>query len=681
MNGPPNSLVRAGAGTRVGIAPGAPARPTLLLALALLALGGPLLLAAPGAAWIGWAVDVPQWLVVPAAEHIGRAVRWLSRDAAIGSIEVSTMSRGVAWLVEQPMELLQGLLADGFVYARSVEDRITLPPLPWLGLALCAIVFGHWADGRRGALQAGGVTLYLALFGLWEPGMLTFASVVVAVILGAVLGTSLGVAAHLSRTARAVLFPLYDVMQTLPVFSYLVPAILFFGFGPVSALIATVIYAMPPMARVTTLALDRVPEHIVELGRMTGCSRRQQIFMVLLPAAGQGLRIGLNQLILLTLAMVIIASIIGAGGLGADVLKGLKSLKLAEAVEAGLAITLMAICFDRLSLALADRRPQHRDDGTRAWPRRHPHLLAAAAALAGSLAVAPFLPAVQAVPAAWTFSTGALWNDLVTWINLNLYEYIRAVKDFTILNLMRPTKDAFLALPWLGVVVAAALAGYGLRGARTAVLIAALLTLIALSGYWDQAMVSLYLVSLAVLLAVAIGLPLGIWAALSPGFDRLVTLVIDTLQTMPTFVYLIPVVMILGTGEFPALVAIVLYAVPPAVRYTKEGIKAVDVSVLEAAVMAGCRRRQVLSKVQLPLALPDIMLGINQTIMIAFSMLVITALVGTRGLEQETLIAIGKVRPGEGLVAGLGIAFLSIVTDRLVRGMSDRLRQRLGITA
>ena len=653
----------------------------LPLAVAVAAIALPLLLAPLAGAALAWTVDVPGWLVLPVAEQLGQFVRWLSRKAAIGPLEVSEISRGLAWVVEQPMTLLQGLLADGFVYARSVEDRITLPPLPWLGLAACAAVFGHWAAGRRGALQAGGVALYLAAFGLWEPGMLTFASVVVAVALGAVLGIALGVAGHLDRRARAVLFPLYDVMQTLPVFSYLVPAILFFGFGPVSALIATVIYAMPPMARVTTLALDRVPEHVVELGRMSGCTRRQQVLMVLLPAAGQGLRVGLNQLILLSLAMVIIASIIGAGGLGADVLKGLKSLKLAEAVEAGLAITFMAICFDRLSLALAARRPGHRDDGGRSWARRHAHLVAAGTALLASLALAPLLPAVQAWPEAWTVSTGALWNDLVTWVNLNLYDAIRAVKDFTILELMRPAKEAFLALPWLGVVVAAAAAAWGLRGARTAVLVALMLAAIAVSGYWDEAMISLYLVSLAVLLSVLIGLPLGVWAALSPRFDRAVTLVIDTLQTLPTFVYLIPVVMILGTGEFPALVAIVLYAVPPAVRYTKEGIKAVDPTVLEAAVMAGCRRRQVLAKVQVPLALPDIMLGINQTIMIAFSMLVITALVGTRGLEQETLIAIGKVRPGEGLVAGLGIAFLSIVTDRLVRGASERLRERLGIAA
>jgi glycine betaine/proline transport system permease protein len=191
-------------------------------------------------------------------------------------------------------------------------------------------------------------------------------------------------------------------------------------------------------------------------------------------------------------------------------------------------------------------------------------------------------------------------------------------------------------------------------------------------------MVSLYLVTILVIITLIIALPIGIWAALSPRVDAVVTVVIDTLQTLPSFVYLIPVVMLFGVGEFAGLVAIVAYALAPGVRYTKQGILNVARSCLAAADMAGCTSRQKLTNVQLPLALPDIMLGINQTIMFAFGMLVITALVGTRGLEHDTLVAISKVQPGEGIVAGFGIAFLSIITDRLIREGSKNLQRRPG---
>ena len=150
------------------------------------------------------------------------------------------------------------------------------------------------------------------------------------------------------------------------------------------------------------------------------------------------------------------------------------------------------------------------------------------------------------------------------------------------------------------------------------------------------------------------------------------------LQTLPTFVYLIPVVMLFGLGDFPALIAIVLYALPVMIRYTKDGIAHVPGSLIEAADMAGCSPRQRLAFVQIPQALPEILLGVSQTILMAFSMLVITSLVGTRGLEQEALVAVSKAKVGEGLIAGSAISLLSILLDRLVSHASTRLRRHLG---
>ena len=164
-----------------------------------------------------------------------------------------------------------------------------------------------------------------------------------------------------------------------------------------------------------------------------------------------------------------------------------------------------------------------------------------------------------------------------------------------------------------------------------------------------------------------------------PVLKRSVLVFIDTLQTLPSFVYLLPVVMLFRVGDFSAMVAVVLYALPPAVRYTLYGIQQISPSLIEAAKTSGCTKRQLLTKVQFRLAWPEIMLGVNQTVMFALSMLVITALVGTRDLGQEVYIALTKADTGRGLVAGLSVAFIAIITDRLISAAAKKRKQALGL--
>jgi glycine betaine/proline transport system permease protein len=183
----------------------------------------------------------------------------------------------------------------------------------------------------------------------------------------------------------------------------------------------------------------------------------------------------------------------------------------------------------------------------------------------------------------------------------------------------------------------------------------------------------------SVLIAAAVGVPLGIASALRPRLWRVVRAAIDTLQTLPSFVYLIPVVMLFRVGDFTAMIAVVLYALAPAVRYTAHGIMAVPERYVEAGTASGCTGRQLLWRIRIPLALPEIMLGLNQTIMLAISMLVITALVGTRDLGQEVYVALAKADIGRGLVAGLCVAFIAIVADRLVAAGATRVRAKLGL--
>jgi glycine betaine/proline transport system permease protein len=254
------------------------------------------------------------------------------------------------------------------------------------------------------------------------------------------------------------------------------------------------------------------------------------------------------------------------------------------------------------------------------------------------------------------------------------------VRTALLIYVLNPIKQALLALPWVGAVLIAAYAGWRLRDGKLALLCGLLIAFIAAVGLWDKAMITVYLCAISAALSCLIGIPLGVVATRSPWFDAVQRVVVDTLQTLPSFVYLIPVVMLFRVGDVTALIAIVAFAVTPAIRYTIHGIRQVPPHLIEAAVAAGCTRRQILWRVQLPLALPEIMLGINQTILFALSMLVITALVGTRDLGQEVYIALTKVDTGRGIVAGLCVAFLGIVADRLLRAWADRFRRRLGIS-
>ncbi|MGE0847969.1 MAG: ABC transporter permease, partial [Flavobacteriaceae bacterium] len=191
--------------------------------------------------------------------------------------------------------------------------------------------------------------------------------------------------------------------------------------------------------------------------------------------------------------------------------------------------------------------------------------------------------------------------------------------------------------------------------------------------------ITVYLCGISVVFAALIGIPVGVAAAERERLWRGVQVVIDTLQTLPSFVYLMPAVMLFRVGDFTAMLAVIAYAVAPAIRYTALGLQRVDPQLVEAGTVAGCTPWQLLTRIKLRLALPEIMLGINQTIMLALSMLVITALVGTRDLGQEVYIALTKADTGRGLVAGLAVAAIAIIADRLISAAARRQRVKLGL--
>lgn len=615
-----------------------------------------------------WAVEVPRAWQPPFADWIGGGVDWLLDDANLGIFTFAELTRFISAVLEVPYQIALGLLSGG-------APGAGMPPLSWAGVIGLAALLGHRAGGWPLALLAAGCFAFVALFGLWESAMVTLASILVAVPLGIAGGLGLGLLAHRWRWFARALEPVLDLMQTIPVFAYLVPILILFGFGPVAAIVATLVYAVPPMIRVTTLALARVPAEIRDLGRMVGCSRRQMTWRVMVPSAREPLMVGCNQVIMLSLNMVIIASMIGAGGLGFDVLNALRRLDFGAGLEAGLAIVALAIALDRLSQGFAAPRAL-----SAPAPARHAYLLVALALLSATTLAGLVWPAIQSYPPEWRLSSGDFWSRVMEHINVNYFDALEALKTFVLVHLLVPVKRFLLGLPWLGVALFLAFAGWRLGGWRLALLAGGLTALVAFSGLWEEAMTTLYLCGVSVAVAMAIGLPIGVAAAERDALWRPVRVVIDTLQVLPSFVYLMPAVMLFRVGDFTAMLAVVAFAVVPAIRFTVLGLRGVDPQLVEAGRAMGCTRLQLLMRIKLRLAVPEILLGLNQTIMFALSMLVITALVGTRDLGQEVYIALTRADAGQGLVAGLAIAFIAIIADRLIAAGARGMRARLGVT-
>ena len=628
-----------------------------------------------------WALRLPREFEIPLDRYLSQWMDWLVTQASFGPFTFKDTTRGFAWLMDWPLALAKSLLVGGFMLGQGSAAEQLTAPVSWAAVILFAGLLAARLGGARLAVLVVGCFAYLALFGQWPSAMVTLSSILIAVPFGVVGGLLLGIGGFRSPRFERLLIPILDVMQTVPVFAYLVPILFLFGFGPVAAMIATIIYAMPPMVRVTLLALRRVPSEITEFGRMAGCTRRQLLWKVLVPASRPALMVGVNQVIMLSLNMVIIASMIGAGGLGYDVLASLRRLDIGRGLEAGVAITVLAIALDRLSQAAATRGERLRHDmGRRVIDRGW--LLTAAGLLAlATMAIGREVPAVASYPEAFEVSTAPYWAALVKWINVNFFDQLEAFKTFLVLNLLVPVKRFLLAQPWPWVVVLLAALGLRLGGLRLALTVTGFAMFIVLTGFWTKAMITVYLCGLAVVIAALIGIPLGIACGLSERLWRFVQGVIDTLQTLPSFVYLIPVVMLFRVGDFAAMIAVILYAVAPVIRYTAHGIRSVPPQLVEAGITSGCTPRQLLFKIRLPLALPEILLGINQTIMLALSMLVITALVGTRDLGQEVYIALTKADVGQGLVAGLCVAAIAMIADRLIGAGTTHMKQRLGLAS
>jgi len=277
-------------------------------------------------------------------------------------------------------------------------------------------------------------------------------------------------------------------------------------------------------------------------------------------------------------------------------------------------------------------------------------------------------------PESLNFSIRKPINHFVDMLVTNYGSTFRAISD-AILQVLLLIEGVLRGTPWWVVIIAfMVLAWLGTRRVVLTIGVGIMLLVVGMLGLWDQTMQTLALMTMATLISVVIGIPLGILAAKFRSVQRIILPVLDVMQTMPSFVYLIPALMLFGLGKVPAVLATIIYAVPPLIRLTDLGIRQVDHEVVEASTAFGGSPMRILFGTELPLAMPTIMAGLNQTIMMALSMVVVASMIGARGLGETVLNGIQTLDVGKGLEAGIGIVILAIVLDRITQGFGKPRR-------
>jgi glycine betaine/proline transport system permease protein len=583
-------------------------------------------------------------------------------------------------------------LFDGFrLFVDDLVARLNelLLDLTWVGTTaagtLLALRFGGW---RAGAWVLGAFAAFAAM-GLWEESIETLSLMLVAVAFSLAVGVPIGIAAGRSNRFARAIAPVLDAMQVIPAFAYLMPVVILFSVGAAAAVVATMIYAIPPAVRITALGVRRVPVNTIEAARSLGSTERQVLTKVQLPLARRMLLLGVNQTILFALSMVVIAALIGGEGLGAVVVRGLASSP-AEAILGGIAIVILAMALDRATEAVANRTdPAHSHIDDRRRRRLRIATLATGIAIAVAFVVAKLVGVSGIYPD--EFGSAERRATIEGWLLEKIQAVLDSVQDptsfvfsiteptgtFILQKLLLPLQGFLVETPWFVTVAGLTAIAFVVSGVRPALTTLAMLMAIGFLGVWPLAMDTLSQVLVATLIAVAIGVALGVWAAESRIVSGVLRPVNDVLQTLPQLVYIVPFIYLMPVSIVPGIVAGVLYAFPVVARLVERGVRDVAPAAVEAADAYGATRRQRLTKVKIPLAGDAIMLGVNQGIIMVLAVVVIGGLVGSGGLGYEVAQGLVRGQFGQGVVASLAILALGITLDRVTQG--TRRARREGI--
>jgi len=607
---------------------------------------------------------------------------------------VSQFTRVISGFILFQIEFIREIMLGGAktVVTFSSWDWVTanpwarMPGLPWTVIAGGATILGYALAGRRLALLVGLSMTYISVFGQWEPAMQTLSFVLVAAPVSVFIGLILGIWAFRNKTVEAVLNPLLNMAQIIPHFSYLIPVMVFFGIGDHAGAIATVIFATPPMVRLTLLGLKKLGPEVAESGMMSGCTNWQLLTNVLVPTARRDILIGVNQVIMQCLAMVVLASLIGAKGLGIDLLIALNRLDIGKATEIGICIVLIAIVLDRMSLAWANKQTDY--FSSLSFIEKHKYSLAFAAlfvialglAYVGQFIFPEGFNYLYIVPHNKGMSIAIYLQSGVDWIWDTYFFALKVFNEWLILSVLLPVKAAYLGMPVIATFTLFMGIGFIVGGLRVALTVGALLLFIALTQWWDRALITAYLMSVSVLVSGIIGITVGTLCAQNARSTRFILTYCDTFQTFPSFIYLIPVMMLFGITDTAVVIAIIVYASIPALRYTVEGLLSVPETLQDAGTMSGVNRVQRWLTIELPMSFPHIALGLNQTVVFALSMVIIGAMIGTDDLGQLILGSLSdRNGVGNGLILGVCVACIGLAIDQILRTWANQRKQALGL--
>jgi len=558
----------------------------------------------------------------------------------------------VSWT--QPIiNVLNGLYNAGL----WITQQLGWTGMIGLGSALALLVAG-W---RMALLTALGM-LSFGILGLWDESMQTLVLIVISVLLSLLIGIPLGIACGLSDRFNRIMMPILDTLQIMPSLAYLGFIALFFLIGPPSGIVATIIYAIPPTIRLTSVGIREVSEASVEASRSLGATGWQVLRDVQLPMSRRTRVVGINQTVMAALSMITIAALVAAPGLGQSVLGALEVLNIGAAFNSGLALVIMAIVLDRVISAASTRSAAGQRSKKETWTNR-----GIAAVL---IAVGALLPASAPKTATWNEAWSHPITDPVNTatdsLNNILYPFTTAFTEWITVWLINPLESLFTGTPWFIVIAAFAVLALIVGRVRTAITAILCLAGCVVIALWPDTMITLTQVVLAAALTLGLGLLIGVWIGRSKRADRVWRPILDAGQVLPPFVYLVPCLTLFGSTRLTAIIAAVIYAAPAVIKIVGEGISTVPSDTIEASRSVGANSWQEIFKVQVPMARPIILVALNQGIIYVMAMVVIGGLVGGGGLGYEVVKGFSRESDvGVGLAAGIAIVLLGVMLDRI----------------
>ncbi|MFM1864391.1 MAG: hypothetical protein RL677_171 [Actinomycetota bacterium] len=607
-------------------------------------------------------------LELPTAENSSFTARL---EALAGSIRAGRFENPAFIYFFNPLREI----IDGFVqlirgiFAIPVSGSI-IPLIGWLGVIGIVAFIVYASSNAKIATLAVVLLLATGFLDMWNFTMDTLAMTLAAVLLSLAIGIPLGIWAGLSDRALAVMRPFLDLAQIVPTLVYLAPLALFFLIGAASATIATMIYSIPIAVRYTSTAIRGINKAPVEAAVSMGSTKMQSLKKVQLPIAKQTIILGVNQTVMAALSFVVIAALIGAPGLGEPVIDALTIRNVGEGIVAGLAVVFLAIMLDRSTSAAVKSSKSFVPPTQKEINARRIKVL-----LMGIVAiVSVYLSRTYLWAAIWPENLN-VYNQVANATNLvvefattQLYYLTIGFRDFITIGLLNPLQNLLSNAPWFLTVGAIMLFASIIGGWKVSLLSLGLMLGIVYTGLWNDTMITLTQVLVATLLTMILGVTVGVWIGRSEKADAAIRPILDAGQTLPAFVYLIPMLGLFGPSRFTAIATGIVYSIPVVTKIVADGIKNVPKSMIEAAISNGSTSWQVITKVQLPAAKRFLLLAINQGLIYVLAVVIIGAFVGAGGLGY--LILLGASKPelqGKGLASGIAILLLGVMVDRIAQ--------------